>query len=82
MDYPFPILDWTQADAYPTAGAMDLDGWAWEFLRRNPEYQRLFDWFTTLPDFVTLPDGSTSTKNGKWRGTPRRDFAFFEGGAC
>lgn len=81
MAYPYAIRDWTRAEDYPAAEALSLGEWAWEFLRRNPEYQRLFDRFETLPDFVTLEDGSTSNKNGKWKGMPWYDFRFFEGGA-
>lgn len=82
MEYPYPIQDWTDPKAYPTADALSPSEWAWEFLRRNPEYQALFDQFKTLPDNYTLEDGSTSNKNGKWKGTPWYGFRFFEDGAC
>lgn len=36
------IADWTDFDAYPKWGRSSLGRFAWEFLRRNPEYQK--DW--------------------------------------
>ena len=81
--YPYPIVaDWTEAGAYPQPSELDLEQWAWEFLRRNPEYQRLYDWFDSLPNNWTLADGSLSNKNGKWKGTPPAELRFFEDGAC
>ena len=82
MEYPYAISGLDPGGGIPRGGGLTLGEWAWEFLRRNPEYQRLFDRFETLPIFVTLDDGSTSNKNGKWTGTPWHDFPFFEGGAC
>ena len=48
MVYPYPISDWTRAEPYPKADALPLTGWAWEFLRRAPRYQRNFDRFEAL----------------------------------
>lgn len=47
-DYPFPLADWTRAELYPKPDALPLAGWAWEFLRRAPRYQRNFDRFQSL----------------------------------
>lgn len=81
--YPRPIIaDWTDPGAYPKAGELDADQWAWEFLRRNGEYQRLFDWFASLPDTMPLPDGTQTVKNGKRTGLPLPGLRFFENGAC
>ena len=55
--------------------------WAWEFLRRNKEYQRLFDLFESIPNICIFPDGSEEDENGKWHGTPWPDFRFLENGA-
>ena len=33
------LPDWRDADAYPKANDTSLNQWAWEFLRRWPEYQ-------------------------------------------
>ncbi len=37
-----PIADWKDPKAYPSGGRVSLRRWAWEFLRRNSEYQA--DW--------------------------------------
>jgi len=34
------VKDWKNADAYPGAEEKNMNLWAWEFLRRNPEYKR------------------------------------------
>lgn len=54
--FPYPIRDWTRKEAYPLANSFDKDPfnppddadsswpgkrWAWEFLRRNQDYQRI-----------------------------------------
>ncbi|WP_319802070.1 transcriptional regulator domain-containing protein [Azospirillum fermentarium] len=31
--------DWRSAAAYTDTAALPVAGWAWEFLRRNPEYR-------------------------------------------
>lgn len=79
MKYPYPILDW-QKDKYPEPDDLDLDQWKWEFLRRNPEYQKLYDKFKSCPDNMTCPDGTISNKNGKWKGTPWQGMRFFVDG--
>lgn len=82
--YPYPIRDWRYPREYPAAGDRDATGWAWEFLRRNPEYQRLWDVFDSLPDALELEDehGPFSySKHGKWKGTPHVDFRFLTDGA-
>ena len=33
----------SQMSRHPAALALTRRGWAWEFLRRNPEYRRLYD---------------------------------------
>jgi len=35
------IIDWRDADAYRPLLALGRAGWAWEALRRNPDYARL-----------------------------------------
>ena len=34
--------DWRNKAVYDYTNDLDLNGWAWEFLRRNPEYRK--DW--------------------------------------
>jgi len=31
--------DWRSAAAYADTAALPVSGWAWEFLRRNPDYR-------------------------------------------
>lgn len=77
--YPKPINDWTKADQYPASADLDINEWAWEFLRRNPEYQRLYDLFESLPDEMILKDGSSSVKTGKYKGTAWLGMRFLTG---
>lgn len=39
---PKPIADWTNSSEYPKWNSTSLGRFAWEFLRRNPKYQK--DW--------------------------------------
>jgi len=41
--YPYPIKHWLELKAYPKSKEITMDGWAWEFLRRNPKYQEAWD---------------------------------------
>ena len=43
MKYPYPIKNWQTAKEYPSPTKMNGIELAWEFLRRNPEYQKDFD---------------------------------------
>jgi len=43
------LPDWNDETAYPDHGD-DLGAWAWEFLRRNPEYQADYASWAALPD--------------------------------
>ena len=74
MDYPYPIRDWTRPDEYPKADALPLTGWAWEFLRRNPDYQRLWDLFG--PAGWPSPCRGSSSRSTANARDPRPSFAF------
>ena len=39
-------LDWRNTDDYLFAAQLNAGQWAWEFLRRNPEYQSDWRWFS------------------------------------
>lgn len=78
-----PLANWTDPAAYPSPDDPDPPDpgeWAWEFLRRNPEYQRLWAEFADLPETMTGPEGTTD--NGKWTGTPPERFRFCRDGAA
>jgi len=70
-----PIHNWEDEDYYSDLRTeTDLTRWGWEFLRRNPEYQKDYQLFSSLPDFNK--EGN-DTKNGKYRGSPYRDGRFY-----
>lgn len=51
---------WDDADAYPKKfSEWSLTRWAWEFLRRNCEYQRDLEHFDSIPR--VFPEGSHNT---------------------
>lgn len=75
MKFPYPILDW-QNDKYPSESDLNLDEWKWEFLRRNPEYQKLYRKFDNCPDTRICQDGTETNKNGKWKGAPWANMIF------
>ncbi|MFZ1851485.1 MAG: DUF6499 domain-containing protein [Nitrosomonas sp.] len=57
--------DWRDASRYDmTTEKYNLSQWAWEFLRRNPEYQEDYERFDKLPSYN--PNGS---KTEKWYST-------------
>ena len=41
--YPFAIKDWKKPEQYPDSNAMSKQELAWEFIRRNPDYQSNYD---------------------------------------
>jgi len=45
------LPDWKDVTKYPDPKEKKLSGrvWAWEFLRRNPQYQELWEQFAALP---------------------------------
>lgn len=67
MKYPYSIKNWRQSDEYPSSGEeLSTEEWAWEFTRRNADYQKHWDIFKRLPD----SSPGIGIKNGKWKGTP------------
>ena len=43
-EYPYPIVtDWQDEASYPFDENTQNTRWAWEFLRRNPDYQKNYD---------------------------------------
>ena len=41
--YPYSIAEWEDPKNYPPPQNTSMDQWAWEFLRRNPDYQKAWD---------------------------------------
>lgn len=60
-DYPRPdwLPDWTEKDDYTDHGD-NASAWAWEFLRRNPEYQADFARYMSVP--WCYPEGGKTPK--------------------
>ena len=61
--------------AYRYMTELDPSGWAWEFLRRNPDYSAEAAKATAQPDAVRLPDGSSrhwGLQSPGEPGSPRR----------
>ena len=52
---PTWLPDWKDASQYPDPKTTSLRQWAWEFLRRNPEYQKL--WSELIEPFYDPQDG-------------------------
>lgn len=47
------IPDWRDAAAYPSCfDDWDTYRWAWEFLRRNRDYQNDYAYYMSLPDWT------------------------------
>ena len=57
------MLDWTNPDLYPTGNEVLPERWAWEFLRRNPEYRADFQKMTS--ELATLAS-NVPTENTNW----------------
>ena len=55
---------WHEPQQYTFTAVLDSAGWAWEFLRRNPEYRRDWAWFRATWD----------TLEARYGKAPNRDF--------
>jgi len=67
MTYPYPIKNWLNTHEYPSpSDDLSAEEWAWEFTRRNADYQKHWDIFKSLPD--SSPEAGI--RNGKWKGMP------------
>lgn len=60
------------ADPYASCASLTRDQWAWEFLRRNPDYQRNYQAFITIwhaleADYGVPPDRDFQ----RWKQDPR-----------
>ncbi len=51
------LPDWKDPEAYPETDDLSLGQWAWQFLRRNPEYQTDFAKWCELRDGLDDPEG-------------------------
>jgi hypothetical protein len=60
------------ADAYAHCAALTRDQWAWEFLRRNPDYRRDYLAFITIWRALEADYGAPPNRDfSKWKQDPR-----------
>lgn len=58
------LPDWREASEYDFADELNIGQWAWEFLRRNPDYRRDWVWF----------DRAWQSLEERYGRPPNRDF--------
>ncbi|HBU28918.1 MAG: hypothetical protein A2X71_12880 [Thiobacillus sp. GWE1_62_9] len=60
------------ADAYAHCATLTRDQWAWEFLRRNPDYQRDYQAFITIWRALEADYGAPPNRDfSRWKRDPR-----------
>lgn len=64
---PAWLPNWRDASAYVDHGE-DWTAWAWEFLRRNPEYRADYRRWAELPDSEMNDESGRSGVTPKWKG--------------
>lgn len=65
-------MDWRQDSDYAFCAQLDLNGWAWQFLRRNPDYQTDFNSFITIWRQLEAAYGAPPHRDFfKWKQDPR-----------
>lgn len=66
------ILDWRQADGYAYTGTLAASQWAWEFLRRNTEYQSDYQRFMQTWSALEAEYGAPPERDFQaWKADPR-----------
>ncbi len=58
-----PELDWTKPEDYAYTRSLTRHQWAWEFLRRNPEYRK--DWNSLQERIASAVDSSAEQDQGQ-----------------
>jgi hypothetical protein len=65
-------MDWRPPDDYAYCDSLTRDQWAWEFLRRNPDYQRDYRAFITIWRALESDYGAPPKRDfSKWKQDPR-----------
>ena len=60
------------ADPYASCAGLTRDQWAWEFLRRNPDYQRDYQAFITIWRALEADYGAPPQRDfSRWKQDPR-----------
>ncbi len=65
-------MDWQQADCYAYTGTLNAAQWAWEFLRRNAEYQSDYHQFMQIWSALETDYGAPPQRDFQaWKVDPR-----------
>jgi hypothetical protein len=65
-------MDWRHDADYAFCEQLDLAGWAWQFLRREPEYRADFRWFISLWHQLEAEYGAPPQRDFfRWKQDPR-----------
>ncbi len=76
-------MDWRQDTDYAFCEQLDLAGWAWQFLRRNPQYQSDYATFIDLWGQLEAAYGAPPQRDFyKWKQDPRAWRAEAEIAGC
>lgn len=76
-------MDWRQVEDYAWCSALTAPEWAWQFLRRNPEYHADYAWFIAVwRDLEELYGAPPERDFYRWRQDPRAWRSEAQLGAC
>ena len=64
--------DWRKAQDYEFTKNLSSELWAWQFLRRNPEYKKDYDWFIAQWRALEADYGAAPNRDfSRWKLDPR-----------
>ena len=67
-----PVPDWQNATLYYFSESLGTDEWAWQFLRRNPDYRADWHWFKTIWADLEADYGCPPKRDfQQWKRDPR-----------
>lgn len=76
-------MDWRDAACYAFEPPLTREEWAWQFLRRNPEYRRDYAWFITTWQALEADYGAPPERDFfRWKQDPRAWRAESELAGC
>lgn len=76
-------MDWRRDADYAYCEHLDLAGWAWQFLRREPAYQADYHWFISIWRQLEAEYGAPPQRDFfRWKQDPRAWRAEAEIAAC
>ena len=66
------MTDWQNATLYHFSESLGTDEWAWQFLRRNPDYRVDWHWFQTIWTDLEADYGRPPNRDfQRWKSDPR-----------